>query len=127
MAGFSIWGNMGNQAYAMPMVKLTPVDPENFNQLLGWNINEQGLDFLPLQVDPTTGDVDFSGNVFLTTGKTYSIGGQQVVGARRIGWVPATGTSTRSTFDTATVTTAQLAERVKALLDDLTTHGLIGA
>jgi hypothetical protein len=25
------------------------------------------------------------------------------------------------------VTTAQLAERVKALIDDLTTHGLIGA
>ena len=31
----------------------------------------------------------------------------------------ATGTATRTTFDTATVTLPQLAERVKALLDDL--------
>jgi hypothetical protein len=35
------------------------------------------------------------------------------------GWVQATGTATRATFDTATVTTAQLAERVKAMLDDV--------
>ena len=30
-------------------------------------------------------------------------------------------------FDTATVTTAQLAQRLKALIDDLISHGLIGA
>lgn len=35
------------------------------------------------------------------------------------GWVPATGTASKSTFDTSTVTTAQLAERVKALIDHL--------
>lgn len=35
------------------------------------------------------------------------------------GWVQATGTATRSTFDTTTVTLPQLAERVKALIDDL--------
>ena len=34
--------------------------------------------------------------------------------------------ATRSTFDTSTVTTTQLAERLKALIDDLTAHGLIG-
>jgi hypothetical protein len=50
----------------------------------------------------------------------------QVVGTRKTGWAASTGTATRSTFNTATVTTAQLAERVKALLDDLTSHGLIG-
>lgn len=33
-------------------------------------------------------------------------------------WQAATGTATRTAFDTATVTTAQLAERVKAILDD---------
>lgn len=38
----------------------------------------------------------------------------------------ATGTATRTTFDTATVTTAQLAERVKALIDDLKQTGIIG-
>jgi hypothetical protein len=54
-------------------------------------------------------------------------GASQVVGARRTGWAAATGTATRTTFDTTTVTTAQLAERFKALLDDLIAHGLIGA
>ena len=38
-----------------------------------------------------------------------------------------TGTASRATFDTATVTTAQLAERVKALIDDLTAQRLLGA
>jgi hypothetical protein len=50
----------------------------------------------------------------------------QVVGARRTGWTAASGSATRTAFDTTTVTTAQLAERVKALLDDLIAHGLIG-
>lgn len=36
-------------------------------------------------------------------------------------WASATGTATRTTFATSTVTTAQLAERVKALIDDLQT------
>jgi hypothetical protein len=47
--------------------------------------------------------------------------------AKSTGWAAATGTATRTTYDTATVTTAQLAERVKALIDDLTTRGVIGA
>jgi hypothetical protein len=38
----------------------------------------------------------------------------------------ATGTATRTTFDTTTVTTAQLAERVKALIDDMRAYGLEG-
>lgn len=57
------------------------------------------------------------------------IGAVQVVRSRRTGWATATGTATRTTFDTATVTTAQLAERIKALIDDLhgtAGHGLIG-
>jgi len=50
-----------------------------------------------------------------------------VVGSRKSGWSAATGTATRSTFDTSTVTLTQLAERVKALTDDLIAHGLIGS
>jgi len=46
---------------------------------------------------------------------------------RPAGWGAPTGTATRTTFATSTVTLPQLAERVKALLDDLTTVGLIGA
>lgn len=57
----------------------------------------------------------------------YYSGASQVVGARRTGWAAATGTATRTTFATGTVTLPQLAERVKALLDDLIAHGLIGA
>lgn len=61
-----------------------------------------------------------------TRSTTYQVGTNQVVGARATGWAAPTGTATRTTFATSTVTTAQLAERVKALIDDLTTHGLIG-
>ena len=50
----------------------------------------------------------------------------RVVGARVTGWAAATGTATRTTFDTATVTLPLLAQRVKALIDDLIAHGLIG-
>lgn len=35
------------------------------------------------------------------------------------GWQAATGTATRTAFDTATVTLPQLAQAVKALIDDL--------
>lgn len=68
-----------------------------------------------------------SGGYNLGTGLAVSINGAQVVTSRRTGWSVPTGTAARTTFDTATVTTGQLAERVKALIDDLTTHGLIGA
>ena len=43
------------------------------------------------------------------------------------GWTAATGTATRSTFATSTATTEDLAERVKALIDDLTSKGIIGS
>jgi hypothetical protein len=58
---------------------------------------------------------------------TVSIGSAQVLGARRTGWAAPTGTAARASFDTATATTAQLAERLKALIDDLIAHGLIGS
>jgi len=53
-------------------------------------------------------------------------GGTRVVGSRKGGWGAPTGTAERAAFDTASVTTAQLAQRVKALIDDLWLHGLIG-
>ena len=59
----------------------------------------------------------------------YQVNSLQVIGTRKTGWSTATGTATRTTFDTTTVTTQQLAERVKALIDDLHAtagHGLIG-
>lgn len=65
----------------------------------------------------------------LASGVAYQVNALQVVGARKTGWATATGTATRTTFDTATVTLPQLAERLKALIDDLhgtAGHGLIG-
>ncbi len=69
---------------------------------------------------------DASG-INLASGHVLRVNGTQVVTSRRTGWGAPTGTATRTTFATSTVTLSQLAERVKALIDDLTTHGLIGA
>lgn len=126
MAAYNIWGNVGNAAYAVPMVKLTPTDP-NTAQLLGWNPVAQALDFVPFLVDPVTGNVNLSGSLTLQALGIISVGAFKVVGARRTGWTAATGIFTRTTFATSTVTLPQLAERVAALIDDLTAHGLIGA
>jgi hypothetical protein len=58
----------------------------------------------------------------------HKIHGVQVLTTRRTGYVQMTGTSNRGTvFDTATITNAQLAQRVKAMQDDLMTHGAFGA
>jgi len=56
-----------------------------------------------------------------------NVGANQVLSARKTGWGAPTGTPTRTAFDTTTVTLPQLAERLKALIDDLALHGLIGA
>ena len=66
----------------------------------------------------------------IPTGRNYAVNNLQVVTDRKTGWTPATGTPTRTTFDTSSVTLPQLAERVKALIDDLHFssggHGLLG-
>jgi len=63
----------------------------------------------------------------IDAGSAFRIGNVQVVNARKTGWTAPTGTATRSGFATSTVTTEVLAQHVKALVDDLTTHGLIGS
>lgn len=69
-----------------------------------------------------------STNYFSTMyGTTLRLGSTQVLSARKTGWAAASGVATRTTFATTTVTTQQLAERVKALIDDLISHGAIGA
>ncbi len=67
-----------------------------------------------------------STNLLDLSNGTFGVNGSQVVGARVTGWAAPTGTASRNTFATNTVTTEELAQRVKALIDDLTTHGLIG-
>ena len=85
---------------------------------------------------------DFGSQNVTTTG-VYRISGIDVVGARQTGWVAPTGTASRATFasyagqtvsDPPTQAEVQaiddhlkvLSETLKALIDDLTTHGLIG-
>lgn len=58
---------------------------------------------------------------------SFKVAGTKVVGTRATGWGAATGTATRTTFATGSVTLPQLAERVKALVDDLIAHGMVGA
>ena len=95
-------------------------------------LRQAGANVVHLGYDSTEGFriSDSAGNLRhgMTLGATpaYRLNGLQVLTTRRTGWSIATGTATRSTFATSTVTTAQLAERVKALIDDLTAHGLIG-
>jgi hypothetical protein len=43
------------------------------------------------------------------------------------GWTASTGTATRTAFDTATATVTEVAERLKALLDDLMTQKVLKA
>ena len=78
-----------------------------------------------LGTDAPTHRLHVDGAVRVTS--EYRVGANHVVGARRTGWGAPTGTATRSGFDTAAVTLPNLAQRVKALIDDLTTHGLLGA
>jgi len=78
----------------------------------------------------TVGVANYAGSVEMSFAGGYSrlwINGNPVVMSRRTGWAAATGNATRTTFATSTVTLPLLAERVKALIDDLTTHGLIGS
>jgi hypothetical protein len=75
------------------------------------------------------GGCTIAGNTNLNSSSySYRVNGTQVVGSRQTGYVGITGTANRGTsYDTSTITLAQLAQRVKALQDDFTTHGLIGA
>lgn len=47
--------------------------------------------------------------------------------SQKTGWGAPTGTATRTTFATGSVTLSVLAEHVKALIDDLTAYGLLSS
>ncbi len=87
-------------------------------QVFGYNATGNGSNTV------TIGDIEITNNFFRGA---LSLNATQVVSTRRTGWTAPTGTPTRTTFTTSTVTLTGLAERVKALIDDLITHGLIGA
>ena len=74
-----------------------------------------------------TGDVLVNaGWLRSATGYGLKVNNVQVVTGRQTGWTAATGTATRTSFATSSVTLPNLAAAVKAIIDDLITHGLIG-
>jgi hypothetical protein len=96
------------------------------------------------QIATTTAATVSSTGLNLPTGAAYRINAIQVVAARRTGWGAPTGTAARTAFATYAApamasppaqTDVQamadhlqiLSQRVKALVDDLAAHGLIGA
>ncbi len=68
-------------------------------------------------------NVQIGGHLSLYSG-VYCIEGLQVVGARNTGWTAWTGTAAKGTFDTASATTANCAQAIKALTDLMRSHGL---
>lgn len=60
------------------------------------------------------------------SGSAPMIGFLGAAAVARATMAAATGTATRTTYDTTTVTLPQLAERVKALIDDFRAYGLHG-
>lgn len=86
-------------------------------------------DFFNISSSSATFGVKIAGGtLLLDTGKNIIIGGIGVLGDRKTGYTnPMTGTSNRATaYDTSTITLVQLAERVRAIQQDLTAHGIIG-
>lgn len=77
----------------------------------------------------TTGTerLSVTGNVQLTnTANSFMVGGNPVLGSRKTGWTAPVGTARRSGFNTATATLQEVAETLKALIDDHISHGTIG-
>jgi hypothetical protein len=60
------------------------------------------------------------------SGGAVHIQSNQIIGTRQTGWTAWTGSATRSSFATGSATLTNVAEALKALIDDLITHGLIG-
>lgn len=62
----------------------------------------------------------------LRNGTVLASGGTQVVSTRKTGWTAATGTADRTTFNADIPSLTTVAQHLKALIDDLISHGLIG-
>lgn len=74
-----------------------------------------------------SGGYTWAGGTNTLDNVSLNMGGNQLVGTRKTGWTTdPTGTLTRTTFDSTTVTLPNLAARVAAIIVDLRSHGLIG-
>lgn len=84
-----------------------------------------GVDGRAIMYDAYGKEVFATGTVSLGGASGFAFMGGAIV-AQSTGWGYPTGTTTKTTFDTATVTTAQLAERVKGLIEDMIDRGYLG-
>jgi|LakMenEpi03Aug12_release.lakeMendotaPanAssembly.Ray.scaffolds.fasta_scaffold212219_3 hypothetical protein len=122
----------GNQSVAAGITATGVYTSEKLQFYVGSASSLGSSPKMTIQVDGNVGigtvspsqKLDVNGSAKATS---FFVGTNQVVSARRTGWAVPTGTATRTTFATSTITLSQLAERVKGLIDDLTAHGLIGA
>lgn len=87
-------------------------------------IRDAATDTARVEVDET--GLVTAYNSLNLSGGALQVDGTQVVSNRVTGWASPTGTATRTAFDTTTVNVTDLAERVKAVIDDLISHGLFG-
>jgi hypothetical protein len=109
-----------------PYLETAAGAPGTYSTTAGWNSVGSGAVLTitwnstanVLSLQPTGGDTLLGG--------VLKKGGNQLLTSRQTGWTAPTGTLSRATFDQSTVTLAQLAQRVAALITDITTHGLIG-
>lgn len=115
LGGLHIRGN-GSQSAGGVFVEQTSSTP--VADLVFYTTTSGNAGFGETMRNKSNGSLNITGD--------YEISGTKVIGSRIAGWAAASGTATRTTFDTTTVTLEQLAERVKAMIDDQLTHGLIG-
>jgi hypothetical protein len=74
--------------------------------------------------DPVNTEADITIAVSASPNVTsIKVGGNQIIGARKTGWTLPTSAQTRSNADYSTLTLAQLAEVVAALVNDLHADG----
>ncbi len=90
------------------------------NASINWQGLQRGI-FVGNRTSAPTGNPTAGYFMYADSGNPVyrTSGGAIITLTRTTGWGLPTGTLTRTTFDTATVTTTQLAERVAALINDL--------
>jgi hypothetical protein len=123
--GFTITDGLAGAAFVFGNIAQT-IDLV-YNATVYGRITAGGAYIIGSGTDDASGAmVQVTGNVNVHSGYAYYLNNVKVLGARITGWGAPTGTASRATFDTSTVTHATLSQVVKALIDDLRTHGVIG-
>lgn len=125
LGGLMLWGfeGAGESEYCAGIFGVATEDHDTgaHGAGLSFSITANGA------TTPTAGMV-LNQDGSLNVATSYKVAGTQVVGAGKTGWALPTGTLARTTFDQSTVTLAELAKRVAALVTDLySQHGLIKA